>query len=120
MSEQDDTSYLDGQMLIAMPGIGDPRFDRTVIYLCAHSAEGAMGIVVNKPAENIDFSDLLERLNIISDDESINLPTQVMELPVHFGGPVEMGRGFVLHTADYFRVRFDPADRRNDRPDGHA
>ena len=102
MNTQDDSSYLDGQMLIAMPGIGDPRFDRTVIYLCAHSAEGAMGIVVNKPAENIDFSDLLERLNIISDDETINLPEQVMELPVHFGGPVEMGRGFVLHTADYF------------------
>lgn len=102
MTEQDDSSYLDGQMLIAMPGIGDPRFERTVIYLCAHSAEGAMGIVVNKSADNIDFSELLERLNIIPEEQRINLPDEVAELPVHFGGPVEMGRGFVLHTADYF------------------
>ena len=102
MTEQDDSSYLDGQMLIAMPGIGDPRFERTVIYLCAHSAEGAMGIVVNKRADNIDFSELLERLNIIPEQERINLPGDVAELQVHFGGPVEMGRGFVLHTADYF------------------
>jgi putative transcriptional regulator len=102
MNEPDDAIYLDGQMLIAMPGIGDPRFDRSVIYMCAHSAEGAMGIVVNKPAENINFSELLTRLNIIPDEERINLPDDVSELTVHFGGPVEMGRGFVLHTADYF------------------
>lgn len=102
MTEQDDGSYLDGQMLIAMPGIGDPRFERTVIYVCAHSEEGAMGIVVNKPADNIDFPELLERLQIIPEDERISLPERVSELPVHFGGPVEMGRGFVLHTADYF------------------
>ncbi len=102
MNEPDDANYLDGQMLIAMPGIGDPRFDRSVIYMCAHSAEGAMGIVVNKPQENINFSELLTRLNIIPEEERINLPEDVSELIVHFGGPVEMGRGFVLHTADYF------------------
>lgn len=102
MIEEKEPSYLDGQMLIAMPGIGDPRFERTVIYMCAHSAEGAMGIVVNKPAENIDFRELLTRLEIIPDSERINLPGDVDELTVHFGGPVEMGRGFVLHTADYF------------------
>ncbi len=102
MIEPDDAIYLDGQMLIAMPGIGDPRFDRSVIYMCAHSAEGAMGIVVNKPAENISFSELLTRLNIIPEEERINLPADVSDLTVHFGGPVEMGRGFVLHTADYF------------------
>lgn len=102
MNESEDAIYLDGQMLIAMPGIGDPRFDRSVIYMCAHSAEGAMGIVVNKPAENIDFSELLSRLNIIPEEERISLPDEVSDLIVHFGGPVEMGRGFVLHTADYF------------------
>lgn len=102
MTEQDDGSYLDGQMLIAMPGIGDPRFDRTLIYVCAHSEEGAMGIVVNKAADNIDFPELLERLQIIPEDQRISLPETVSELPVHCGGPVEMGRGFVLHTADYF------------------
>jgi len=102
MTEQDDGNYLDGQMLIAMPSIGDPRFERTVIYLCAHSAEGAMGIVVNKPAENISFPELLARLDIIPDGERINLPSGVADLPVHFGGPVQMGHGFVLHTADYF------------------
>ena len=102
MIEQQEPNYLDGQMLIAMPGIGDPRFERTVIYMCAHSAEGAMGIVVNKPAENIDFEELLARLEIIPDSERINLPSDVCDLTVHFGGPVEMGRGFVLHTADYF------------------
>ena len=102
MIEPDDTIYLDGQMLIAMPGIGDPRFDRSVIYMCAHSADGAMGIVVNKPADNISFSELLARLDIIPEKERINLPADVSDLTVHFGGPVEMGRGFVLHTADYF------------------
>jgi putative transcriptional regulator len=96
------SSYLDGQMLIAMPGITDPRFERTVIYLCAHSEEGAMGIVVNKEADDISFPDLLERLDIIPSEERINLPESTNDLRVHFGGPVEMGRGFVLHTSDYF------------------
>lgn len=95
-------SYLDGQMLIAMPGISDPRFERSVIYMCAHSEDGAMGIVVNKPAEGIRFADLLERLDIVPAGERIDLPKQAAELLVHFGGPVEMGRGFVLHTSDYF------------------
>lgn len=113
MNEQDDASYLDGQMLIAMPGIGDPRFERTLIYMCAHSTEGAMGIVVNKAADNIDFPELLERLHIIPEDERISLPEKVSELPVHFGGPVEMGRGFVLHTADYFAAESTlPIDER--------
>ena len=60
-----DDGYLSGRMLIAMPGIGDPRFERTLIYMCAHSSDGAMGIVVNKEADNISFTDLLERLGII-------------------------------------------------------
>ncbi len=94
--------FLDGQMLIAMPGMGDPRFDRSVIFLCAHSASGAMGIIVNKRAPMLSFGELLERLEIAPPEDSIRLPDAVESLPVQFGGPVEPGRGFVLHTADYF------------------
>ena len=97
-----DGNYLDGQMLIAMPGIGDPRFEKTVIYMCAHSADGAMGIVVNKEADNITFPDLLERLEIIPEGDQIRLPAELQEMPVQIGGPVETGRGFVLHTTDYY------------------
>ena len=97
-----DGNYLDGQMLIAMPGIGDPRFEKTVIYMCAHSADGAMGIVVNKEADNITFPDLLERLEIIPEGDQIRLPIELQEMPVQIGGPVETGRGFVLHTTDYY------------------
>ncbi len=97
-----DGNYLDGQMLIAMPGIGDPRFERTVIYLCAHSADGAMGIVVNKGADNITFPDLLGRLEIVAEEEQIRLPEELQNMPVQIGGPVETGRGFVLHTTDYY------------------
>jgi len=93
---------LDGKLLISMPGIGDPRFERAVIYMCAHSDEGAMGIIVNKPAEDISFSQLLAKLNVMPGDETIQLPQGADDMPVHVGGPVETGRGFVLHTADYF------------------
>lgn len=99
MTEAD---YLDGKMLIAMPGIGDPRFERTVIYLCAHSADGAMGLVVNRGASNLSFADLLKQLGLIPEGEPIRLPAQARTMQVHIGGPVETGRGFVLHTADYF------------------
>jgi len=94
--------FLDGKLLIAMPGIGDNRFDRSVVYLCAHSDEGAMGIVVNKIADDISFDDLLSKLDILPDEPGIELPKKDLDIPVHFGGPVESGRGFVLHTADYF------------------
>ena len=93
---------LEGQMLIAMPGIGDPRFERTVIFMCAHSPDGAMGLVVNKPAEDLTFVDLLDRLNVLPEEDQIRLPDDVAQTPVQFGGPVETGRGFVLHTTDYF------------------
>lgn len=96
-----DDSYLNGRMLIAMPGIGDPRFEKTLIYMCAHSSEGAMGIVVNKEAENITFPDLLERLGIIQENQEIRLPANLRQMPVQIGGPVETGRGFVLHSSDY-------------------
>lgn len=90
----DDQGYLTGQLLIAMPGIGDERFERTVIYMCAHSADGAMGLVLNKLVDEIDFDELLEQLGVDSPDSHD-------ERQVHFGGPVETGRGFVLHTTDY-------------------
>jgi putative transcriptional regulator len=94
--------YLDGQMLIAMPAMSDERFARSVIYVCAHSTEGAMGIVVNQPAQNIKFPDLLVQLEVIPATERIELPTQAEDVKVLKGGPVETGRGFVLHSADFF------------------
>ncbi|HSM20176.1 MAG TPA: YqgE/AlgH family protein [Hyphomicrobiales bacterium] len=94
--------YLDGQLLIAMPTISDPRFERSVIYLCAHSSDGAMGIVVNKPAPDITFPELLTQLNVIGSESEIRLPSPVKHKQVYVGGPVETGRGFVLHTSDYF------------------
>jgi putative transcriptional regulator len=94
--------YLDGQLLIAMPVMGDPRFERSVIYLCAHSAEGAMGIIVNRPAGSIDFPGLLVQLDIIKKDDQIKLPENAESLKVLKGGPVETGRGFVLHSSDFF------------------
>ncbi len=97
MTEATESSgYLVGQMLIAMPQMQDPRFERTVIYLCAHTEDGAMGLVINKLLDEVTFPDLLEQLNIDTglDDDVIQ---------VHFGGPVEAGRGFVLHSADYMQ-----------------
>jgi putative transcriptional regulator len=91
-----ETDGFAGQLLVAMPQMQDPRFAKSVIYLCAHTPEGAMGLVLNKLVDSITFPDLLEQLGIepaISGDE----------IRVHFGGPVESGRGFVLHTADYQR-----------------
>ena len=94
--------YLDGQMLIAMPAMSDERFARSVIYVCAHSTEGAMGIVVNQPAANIKFPDLLVQLEVIPAVDRIELPTGTEAVKVLKGGPVETGRGFVLHSADFF------------------
>src|SRR5579872_4154953 len=88
--------YLDGQMLIAMPAMNDERFARAVIYVCAHSSEGAMGIIVNQPASDIKFPDLLVQLQVIPAVERIELPTKTEDVKVLKGGPVETGRGFVL------------------------
>ncbi len=90
----DEDAFLAGRMLIAMPGIGDPRFERAVILMCAHSVEQAMGITINRPMEGLALPDLFDRLGVKS---SIRLP----DLPVLSGGPVERERGFVLHTDDY-------------------
>lgn len=94
--------FLDGQMLIAMPSMRDERFLRSVIYVCAHSSDGAMGIIVNKPASDINFPDLLVKLDVIPKEQRIQLPPDAKAITVLKGGPVETQRGFVLHSADYF------------------
>ena len=105
MSENDMSLDLSGKMLIAMPGMGDPRFDRSVVFLCAHSPEGAMGLIVNKPALNLSFSELLSQLGIetagIIDVAARAEAGRTVPARIHVGGPVEPGRGFVLHSADY-------------------
>ncbi len=94
--------YLDGQLLVAMPVMEDERFARSVIYVCAHSAEGAMGIIVNRPAGSINFPELLVQLEIIDKADQIKLPENAESMRVLKGGPVETGRGFVLHSSDFF------------------
>jgi putative transcriptional regulator len=93
--------YLDGKMLVAMPGIGDDRFNRALVYICAHSSEGAMGLVVNHQIDSLSFGSLLERLDLL-DEDAIRLPEEIAETRVLQGGPVETSRGFVLHSKDYF------------------
>lgn len=83
-----------GQVLLAMPAMSDPRFERAVIYMCAHNDDGAMGIVINKPLDSIDFREMLGELDISTTAAAENIP-------VHFGGPVENQRGFVLHSKEY-------------------
>jgi putative transcriptional regulator len=94
--------YLDGQMLIAMPAMNDERFARSVIYVCAHSSDGAMGIIVNHPVANINFPDLLVKLEVIPATDRIQLPPRAGAVKVLKGGPVETERGFVLHSSDFF------------------
>ncbi len=89
--------FLDGQLLIAMPSMTDPRFQRAVIYMCAHSSEGAMGLIINQRAPHITLPKLLEQLDITSSH-----PSTGRSIAVHAGGPVETSRGFVLHSSDYF------------------
>ena len=96
------TTHLDGKLLIAMPGMSDPRFERAVVFVCAHSENGAMGIIINKAAPMMSFGDLVARLDILPGDGLADVPEDVMNLVVQFGGPVEPSRGFVLHTSDYF------------------
>lgn len=97
-----DGGYLDGQLLVAMPTMTDRRFARSVIYLCAHSADGAMGLIINQQADNIELAELFEQLGILPAGEEMRVPADLFDMTVHVGGPVETGRGFVLHSADYF------------------
>jgi putative transcriptional regulator len=87
-------NFLEGQLIMAMPTMGDPRFEQTVIYMCSHSEDGAMGLIVNKMIDYITFPELLNQLDI-------EVQTPVEKILVHAGGPVETGRGFVLHSTDY-------------------
>jgi putative transcriptional regulator len=96
-----ESPYLDGQFLVAMPGMMNESFARSVIYICAHSAEGAMGIVLNRPAANVNMPVLLVQLEIVPELERIRLPQQVGQMQVLIGGPVETSRGFVLHSPDF-------------------
>jgi len=97
-------SYLDGQLLLAMPNMADPRFDRSVIYICSHTADGAMGLVINMGAADINFPDLLDQLGVRYDDDPLSRPGQDKnDITIHRGGPVEIGRGFILHSADYIQ-----------------
>lgn len=88
------SGYMTGQLLIAMPQMRDPRFQRSVIYMCVHNEQCAMGLVVNRLVNSLTFPDLLQQLNI--DAENLK-----QTIRVHFGGPVEAGRGFVLHSDDF-------------------
>jgi putative transcriptional regulator len=93
-TETEAGTYLEGQILLAMPAMTDPRFERAVIYMCAHNDEGAMGLVINKSLDSMDFRELLGQLDIPTADNA-------RDIPVHFGGPVENQRGFVLHSGEY-------------------
>ena len=95
--------YLDGQLLMAMPTMTDKRFQRSVIYMCAHSADGAMGLIINQVASNIKLPSLLRQLGILKKSASKIVSPTMLDQTVHVGGPVETGRGFVLHSADYLQ-----------------
>jgi putative transcriptional regulator len=101
LSGDGSAGWLGGQMLVAMPGMPDARFKRSVIYMCGHSDAGAMGIVINQRASSMTFRDLLVQLDIIEADQAIRLPRRISHAHVLKGGPVETSRGFVLHSADF-------------------
>jgi putative transcriptional regulator len=88
------TNFLEGKLLIALPGMGDPRFEKTVIFMCAHSQTGAMGLIINKPVTGLGFHELMGKLGL-------RVTANTPDFPVLYGGPVETGRGFVLHSADF-------------------
>ncbi|HSZ73841.1 MAG TPA: YqgE/AlgH family protein [Rhizomicrobium sp.] len=87
-------NFLEGKLLIALPGMPDPRFEKSVIFMCAHSVEGAMGLIINKRVEGLAFRDMMEKLEI-------RVSETTPDAPVLFGGPVQTGRGFVLHSGDF-------------------
>ena len=93
--------FLNGQILVAMPDMADQYFAKSVIYLCAHSEDGAMGIILNQPSQIKSFPDLLVQLQIIAPQDRITLSTQIGRFPVLSGGPVQTDRGFILHTPDF-------------------
>lgn len=100
LKSKGERGFLDGQFLIAMPGMADSNFSRSVVYICAHSTEGAMGFIINQP-QQLSFVDILQHLKIVGDEDAILLPDETRDFPIQKGGPVESGRGFVLHSDDY-------------------
>lgn len=92
--ENSNESFLEGKLLIALPGMPDPRFEKSVIFMCAHSGEGAMGIIINKAVEGLSFRDMMEKLNVA-------VTAMTSDPPILFGGPVQTGRGFVLHSGEF-------------------
>ena len=92
--------FLNGHFLLAMPGMADERFARSVVYVCAHSEEGAMGFIINR-RQDMNFADLLVQLGLVGEEDMIRLPESARHLVVRNGGPVDRGRGFVLHSHDY-------------------
>ena len=100
LKNKGERGFLDGQFLIAMPSMTDSNFTRSVVYICAHSGAGAMGFVINRP-QPLSFTDVLMHLDMIKSDDAIMLPDHARNFPIQTGGPVESGRGFVLHSDDY-------------------
>ena len=101
MTDKSTADSLEGQLLIAMPNMMDGRFDHSVIYLCSHSEQGAMGLILNQIARHLSLDELLIQLNILNDETATRLPSKIREMNVHKGGPVEVERGFVLHSDDF-------------------
>lgn len=97
----EDSHSLCGKFLIAMPSMGDIRFEKTVIYICAHSDEGAMGFIINQTIDTPKVDDFFKQLEIVGENETLELPKELVASQMHAGGPVEPGRGFVLHTPDF-------------------
>ena len=95
------TAFLEGQLLIAMPAMTDKRFARSVVYLCHHNGNGAMGLIINQRADSVSFHALLRELGVLEKNEDTGVPARVLDRSVQIGGPVETGRGFVLHSPDY-------------------
>lgn len=97
----DETLSLAGQFLIAMPGMGDQRFEKSVIFVCAHSEEGAMGFIINQTMDSPNVLEFFTRLEIITDEELDSASEKFSDCKLNMGGPVEPGRGFVLHSPDF-------------------
>ena len=100
LGDKSERGFLDGQLLIAMPNMQDDNFARAVVYICAHSQAGAMGFIINR-AQPILFTEMLMHLKLMDPDEAITLPAATRDFPILSGGPVETGRGFVLHSDDF-------------------
>ena len=99
---------LKGKLLVAMPGMNDSRFDRSVIFMCAHNESGAMGMIVNKAAPMMHFADLVDKLDIAPEGGRTKIAEEVLQKQVLYGGPVEKFRGFVLHSAEYNSAETSP------------